>query len=367
MAFDSGDRVQETTTTTGTGTYTLLGAKTGFQAFTDRVANASFCYYGCTDGTDWEVGIGTFTTSGTTLARTTILDSSNSGSAVSWTAGTRDIYLTAPHDAQIMVEHHATAKLVTAQRGDLTVESGGYRGVGTHDLQTLRNNKNQIASGNYSVVVGGYYNRSSGLQSLCIAGNTNHSSNNNASVINGAINNASGQYSTVINGAYCEASGNYSQANGAYADSRSIIGAQAYSTGRFATTGDAQRETFTLRLATTDDTQTAMTANGSAITTTNVIVLPDDHAYRFDAKVVAMDDASSQFGAWNIVGLISRATGAANTTLQSSTVTEEHLDGMMWGVDAAAETTKGALNIRATGGSSDNIHWFCEVRTQEVG
>ena len=95
MALAVADRVQETTTTTGTGTYTLAGAKTGFQSFA-AVGDGNTTYYACTDGTDYEVGIGTYTASGTTLARTTIIESSNSDAAVSWSAGEKDIFVTLP-------------------------------------------------------------------------------------------------------------------------------------------------------------------------------------------------------------------------------------------------------------------------------
>lgn len=95
MALVVADRVQETTTTQGTGTYTLAGAKDGFQSFA-AVGNGNTTYYACTDGTDYEVGIGTYTASGTTLARTTIIESSNSDAAVSWSAGDKDIFVTLP-------------------------------------------------------------------------------------------------------------------------------------------------------------------------------------------------------------------------------------------------------------------------------
>ena len=83
MALLVKDRIKETTTTTGTGTITLAGAATGYQAFS-VIGNASTTYYAIEDanGTGWEVGLGTYTLSGTTLARTTILASSNSGAAI---------------------------------------------------------------------------------------------------------------------------------------------------------------------------------------------------------------------------------------------------------------------------------------------
>jgi hypothetical protein len=103
VALVVADRVKETTTTTGTGTYTLAGAETGFESFS-AVGDGNTTYYCCTDGTDFEVGIGTYTASGTTLARTTILQSSNSDAAVNWSAGSRDIFVTQPAEKAVFLD-----------------------------------------------------------------------------------------------------------------------------------------------------------------------------------------------------------------------------------------------------------------------
>ena len=97
MAFVLADRVKETTTTTGTGTVTLAGAATGFQSFS-VIGNGNTTYYTIAgQGTaEWEVGIGTYTSSGTTLARTTVISSSNAGSLVNFSAGTKDVFVTYP-------------------------------------------------------------------------------------------------------------------------------------------------------------------------------------------------------------------------------------------------------------------------------
>ena len=97
MAFVLADHVKETTTTTGTGTVTLAGASTGFQSFS-AIGNTNTTYYTIAGQTtsEWEVGIGTYTSSGTTLARTTVISSSNSGSLVSFSAGTKDVFVTYP-------------------------------------------------------------------------------------------------------------------------------------------------------------------------------------------------------------------------------------------------------------------------------
>ena len=95
MALVLADRVQETTTTTGTGTVTLAGAVSGYQTFA-AVGDGNSTYYTITGTTEWEVGIGTYTSSGTTLSRTTVLSSSNSGSLVSFSAGTKNVFVTYP-------------------------------------------------------------------------------------------------------------------------------------------------------------------------------------------------------------------------------------------------------------------------------
>jgi hypothetical protein len=86
MALILADRVQETTNTTGTGTLTLAGAVAGYQSFS-AIGNANTTYYTIVSGTSWETGIGTYTSSGTTLSRDTVLASSASGAKISVAAG----------------------------------------------------------------------------------------------------------------------------------------------------------------------------------------------------------------------------------------------------------------------------------------
>lgn len=100
MALIVKDRVQETSTTTGTGTFTLLGAVTGFQSFS-VIGNSNTTYYAIVLGSEFEVGIGTYTSSGTTLSRDTVLSSSNSGSLVNFSAGTKSVFVTYPAEKAI--------------------------------------------------------------------------------------------------------------------------------------------------------------------------------------------------------------------------------------------------------------------------
>ncbi len=116
MLTTYADRIKETTTTTGTSAYSLAGAVTGFKAFSTTLTNSQKVNYCCTDGTDYEIGIGTYSSSSNSLARTAIIDSTNSNNAVSWSAGQKDIFLTVPASATLGVALSTTS---------------GYEGVGS--------------------------------------------------------------------------------------------------------------------------------------------------------------------------------------------------------------------------------------------
>jgi hypothetical protein len=105
MALILKDRVRETTAVTGTSSAVLLGAVTGFQSFA-VIGDGNTCYYTISDqsGPNFEVGIGTYSTSGPTLARTTILASSNGGAIVPFPAGTKDIFVTYPAEKSVNLD-----------------------------------------------------------------------------------------------------------------------------------------------------------------------------------------------------------------------------------------------------------------------
>ena len=106
MALVLADRVRETTTSTGTTAVTLGGAYTGFQTFLAGIGNANSTYYTIANvvSGEWEVGIGTYASAGNTLSRTTVLASSNSGSLVSFTSGTKDVFVTQPAERAVYVD-----------------------------------------------------------------------------------------------------------------------------------------------------------------------------------------------------------------------------------------------------------------------
>lgn len=107
MALIVKDRVKETSTTTGTGTLTLAGAAVGFETFSASIGNTNTTYYAIVGGAEFEVGLGTVAAG--TLARTTVLQSSNADALVNFSAGTKDVFCTYPAD--VAVYFNATNKI----------------------------------------------------------------------------------------------------------------------------------------------------------------------------------------------------------------------------------------------------------------
>lgn len=128
MAFTVKDRVKESTTTTGTADFVLAGAGSGFQPF-GVIGDGNTTYYAAVDQTagDWEVGIGTYSSTGPTLTRTTILESSNAGSKVNFGAGSKDVFCTYPAERSVYLNAAGSA---------VDVLDIGTLGVGTANITT---------------------------------------------------------------------------------------------------------------------------------------------------------------------------------------------------------------------------------------
>ena len=141
MALVLKDRVKETMITTGTGTLTLTGAVEGFQSFSS-IGDGNTTFYSVVHQDaavgEWEVGVGTYTASGTTLARTTVLQSSNGGAAVNFSAGSKDVFVTYPSDKAVAVSgspNFATVSATSLNAGTLTV--GGKNVATSSTVATL--------------------------------------------------------------------------------------------------------------------------------------------------------------------------------------------------------------------------------------
>ena len=166
MALVLLDRALETTTTTGTGSVTLLGASLGYQSFAG-VGNGNTTYYAIADlgGANWEVGLGTYSTTGPTLARTTVLASSNAGALVNFTAGTKNVFITQPAEKTVIQDSLGTAtvpQLATNSTTSTTpvltfnASNSNYAAGATISgsyLQTLLQNKSGTAGASVNYVI----------------------------------------------------------------------------------------------------------------------------------------------------------------------------------------------------------------------
>ena len=134
MALVINDRVKETSTTTGTGTFDLAGAETGYESFVAGVGTTNTTYYAIelNSAGEWEVGIGTVTDAATdTLSRTTIITSSNGDAAVNFSAGTKNVFCTLPAKRTMSPVMTATGYVVTHASTldeDQTLDSGVLAG-----------------------------------------------------------------------------------------------------------------------------------------------------------------------------------------------------------------------------------------------
>jgi hypothetical protein len=134
MALVINDRVKETSTTTGTGTLDLAGAETGYEGFVAGIGDGNTTYYAIelNSAGEWEVGIGTVTDAAPdTLSRDTIISSSNSDAAVTFSAGTKNVFCTLPAKKTISPVMDATTFVVTHASTiteDQTLDSGVLAG-----------------------------------------------------------------------------------------------------------------------------------------------------------------------------------------------------------------------------------------------
>ena len=129
MALVLNDRVRETSTTTGTGAMALGGAVVGFQTFAAGIGNSNTCYYAISlrGGAEFETGLGTLDGDSSDLTRTTVFQSSNSDSAVDFSAGTKDVFVTLPASKAVFEDATTDNVTLTADLSvgdDLTVNGG---------------------------------------------------------------------------------------------------------------------------------------------------------------------------------------------------------------------------------------------------
>mgnify|MGYP003651335516 FL=1 len=151
MALVLNDRVKETSTTTGTGVFSLAGAVSGFEGFVVGIGNSNTTYYAIFNGgtDEWEVGLGTIAdASPDTLTRTTVITSSNSDNAVNFTSGTKDVFCTLPASKAVYL--NAAGDAVGVQGGNITTfgsSFSNYNNITSNATTTLATTKNAFLMG----------------------------------------------------------------------------------------------------------------------------------------------------------------------------------------------------------------------------
>jgi hypothetical protein len=302
---------------------------------------------------------------------------------------------------------------------DNTTTGGNKRGTGAVDLQMVRNANWRIASGNYSTIVGGIWNKAAGTYS--IAGGFENQVDGDGSVAFGTSNTTTTSNCFVF-GNQCTASGGFGAAalgrmntssgdatltagfNNVASGSRSVAlgesntassggavglgvgvvasGYISFASGYLTSTqgkvgrrtsgyantslGDCQKSQFFLSVRTTGNTATTLTTGGTAADPTNQVILSNNAAYAFEGKIIGKQSGSTNAAVWKVEGLIVRGANAASTVLTASTVTLfSNLPG--WGTPTlAADTTNGGLQVQVAGLAATNIQWTAVIETTEV-
>jgi hypothetical protein len=256
---------------------------------------------------------------------------------------------------------------ISAHVPDSTATGGNARGANALDLQTLRSNANQVASGLGSFVAG-YNNRASNTGSVAIGvqcvstgdggavaiGNQNTASATSAVAL-GVLNTASGAQSWVP--------------GGQRATTRGLAGTRAYAADRRSADGDAQVTGQPVRATTSSTSATTLTTNAGAVVSTNVMVLPNNSSAGFRARVCARNATNVGSGSWEICGTIERGANAASTAIVGSTTVRAFGVSASLGsptVNVVADTTQGAAVIQVTAANSDTTYWVGDVELVQV-
>jgi len=406
------NRAKVSTATTGTGTITLGAAEAGYQTFADAgVVDTDVVRYVIEDGTDWEIGTGTYTASGTTLTRT-VGESSNADAALNLT-GSAVVYVSAtaediPPALELYAENpssptapSATGANAVAIGRDATATNSdafsfGYNARAQGQFSTaigasaLAGNSQgataigftAVSQGTSAVAIGDSYASGTDSFAAAIANNTaSYGATGANSVAIGGLSRASSTRAVSI-GYNATASSTSAIALGGFAATASEpysfasgYNALANKQGKFSYSGQAgnwglgfsQMGIMVLYGDTTDATPEPITASNSTPNALNQIILPNNSAYAFSGTIVARQQASTgtACAAWKVEGLIRREGSAGTTVLVNSATTV--LDNTpAWGMVLSANTTNGGLKIEVTGAAATNIRWVATINTSEV-
>ena len=290
---------------------------------------------------------------------------------------------------------------------DGTATGGNKRGAGAVDLSTIREVEAQVASGAYSFIGGGAYNRAQGAYSIAMG--TRSAAWTESAVAIGSSATANGAGVAVAIGNSVTASGENSFANGltstasalcSIAMGRTALSSNTYSvalgaftiangvssvainngahtfgiTGRivFSSTqlgvmGDAQSSKLILRKPTTNNTPTVLSSDSGATSAINQLTLQNNNVFRVKGSITGKQSGSTNVGVWDIDCVIVRGANAASTVIAGTpTVSLVVNTGGFGNPTLTANTTLGCLTVTVIGVAATNIQWTCAIDTTEV-
>lgn len=370
MAFIVADRVRETSTTTGTGPFTLAGAVIGYQSFSSAVGNGNTTYYAISNPgiNEWEVGIGTVGAG--TLTRTTVLASSTGTAAVDFTAGSKDVFVTYPAEGAVFADNAITLTNKTISGSSNTLTNIGNASLSNSSVTVGSTN---IALGATSTTLAGLTSVTATTFNGALSGNatTATTATNLAGGVASQIpyQSAAGTTTFLANGT----AGQVLQSNGAAAPSWGsntvTIGSTSVALG-----ATAASLTGLTSVSTTGITVTGLT-NGRVPYVTAGGVITDSANLAWNGTTLAVTGSltTTQDSAFNSTGATKissgttaqRPAGIAGQLRFNSTTTEfEGYNGTSWasvGGSAISNDTTTATNLyplfaNATTGTAANVY-----------
>lgn len=250
---------------------------------------------------------------------------------------------------------------------------GGSSNTASATWSGVYSGSSNTASGNSAVVVGGSSNTASNSNAVVIGGNGGTANINGAAVLGGTNCAATGIYGAAIAGNQTVANGSNScVAGGSQGTSRSITGNFVFPASDVPiqnNSGRQQLATLLLGRETTDATATRLTSNTSAASTTNQVILPNNSAYTFQGTCIAAKTAAGDTSSWKFEGAIKRGANAASTALVAAvtpTVIAQDAGASTWVLAITADTTNGGIAVTVTGQAATTIRWVVKIETTEV-
>ena len=393
---------------TVTANYSFIGGGNNNSITNSAASNFSFIGAGAVNVAHgiYNVTVGGFTNAGTSASAVTTqsatmngttavtLSGSNAsikvGQYISGTSIGSDTYVAAISGTSLTLSKIATGSTTNTLTfytphgvvvgGGNNTATGSYSFIGGGGDAGSTTNRN-VASGDWSFVGGGARNTASGIGAVVVGGgyyNNGFFGPNNASAdistVGGGLSNNASAFGTIINGGYANtANATYAAVlSGSSGNTRSITGYAVISPSNAplgGASGSCQVAILNLAKQTTDATPTVLTSDGTAGSTGNQVIMPNNSAYYFRGEIVSGVTGGGNTKGWYIEGVIKRGANAASTALVGTpTVTSTYADAgaATWALAVTADTTNGGLAVTFTGQASTTIRTVAQIRTTEM-